>query len=126
VKNKGQNMKFTESHEWISLQDNIATVGVTDFAQNELGEIVYVELPKVGMQVEAGEEVCVLESTKAAADVYSPVSGEIIEVNHSLDQETEKINESSENEGWLFKIKLTNPLEYKGLLTLEEYQNLLD
>jgi len=119
-------MKFTESHEWISLDGNIGTVGITDFAQKELGEIVYIELPEVGLVVEAGEEVCVLESTKAASDVYSPVSGKIVEVNNAIRDKTETINEDAQNTGWLYKIEISNSLEYKGLLSLKEYQNLLD
>jgi glycine cleavage system H protein len=119
-------MKFTESHEWIKLDENIGIVGITNFAQNELGEIVYIELPDIGSEISAGSEVCVLESTKAASDVYSPVSGKIIEINEQLLKQSELVNESAENQGWLFKVELDNPNEYKSLLTLEEYQNLID
>ncbi len=111
-------MKFTESHEWIELEgnDNVAAVGVTDYAQKELGEIVYVELPEVGKTVKGGEEAAVLESTKAAADVYSPASGMIVAVNERLKSNSELINHSPEKEGWIFKLKLTNPGELKNLL----------
>jgi len=119
-------MRFTESHEWINLNDDIGFVGITDFARNELGEVVYIEMPKVGDEVCAGDEVCVLESTKAASDVYSPVSGKIIEINEDLLKQIDIINESAEEKGWLFKIKLTNPKEVKGLLDLKEYTNLID
>jgi len=119
-------MRFTESHEWINLNDNIGFVGITDFARNELGEIVYIELPKIGDEVNAGDEVCVLESTKAASDVYSPVSGKVIEINEALLKQIDIINESAEDKGWLFKIELSNPREVKGLLDLNEYTNLID
>src|SRR5688500_16653619 len=104
-------MKFTESHEWIEVHSNVGVVGITDYAQKELDDIVYIELPKVGKHVKAGEEAAVLESTKAAADVYSPVSGTIIEVNQSLVTASELVNRSPEKEGWLFKIKLSDPQE---------------
>lgn len=114
-------MKFTESHEWVT-QDpktNIATVGVTNFAQRELGDIVYVELPTVGKEVRAGAEAAVLESTKAAADVYAPVSGSIVEVNTRLSNTSELINQSPEKDGWIFKIKMSNPAELNALLDQE-------
>jgi glycine cleavage system H protein len=114
-------MKFTESHEWILVENGIGTVGITDAAQRELGEVVYVELPFVGKHVKAGQEIAVLESTKAAADIYSPVSGEIVEINQRLVDFVQDINRSAENEGWLFKIKLTHPKELDELLTRQQY-----
>jgi glycine cleavage system H protein len=108
-------MKFTETHEWIALQDGIGVVGVTEHAQRELGDIVYVELPKVGKNVGKGEEAAVLESTKAAADVYSPISGTIVAVNTALTQTPELINSSPEKEGWLFKLTPSNQEEYNSL-----------
>lgn len=119
-------MKYTESHEWIVLEGNVGVVGITDYAQKELGEIVYVELPKVGAKIKAGEEACVLESTKAAADIYSPVSGKVIAVNESLKSNVQKINQSAEKEGWLFKIELADKNEYTNLMGSAEYQNLID
>lgn len=120
-------MKFTESHEWIEINSaaNIGTIGVTKYAQKELGEIVYVELPEVGKNVKAGNEAAVLESTKAAADVYAPVSGTIVEVNSRLKDQPELVNKSPEGEGWIFKIKLTNPKELDTLLNSETYQKML-
>jgi glycine cleavage system H protein len=118
-------MKFTPSHEWIRLEGEIGTVGITVQAQGELGEVVYIELPQVGKRVKSGQEVAVLESTKAAADIYAPVSGEILEVNQTLTEFCEKINSSPEKEGWLFKIKVENPLELGHLLDHEEYLTLL-
>jgi len=118
-------MKYTESHEWINLQDGLGVVGVTEHAQKELGDIVYVELPKEGKQVKAGEEAVVLESTKAAADVYSPISGVIVEVNHALTKASELVNKSPETEGWLFKIKPSDLKELDKLLDPEAYQAML-
>ena len=114
-------MKYTESHEWIDLEDSVGTVGVTHYAQKELGDIVYVELPEVSKQVKAGDEVAVLESTKAAADIYSPVSGTIVEVNQALNDHPEDINLSPLDEGWLFKIKLNDHEELDQLLKESEY-----
>jgi len=104
-------IKFTDSHEWIKVEGNRATVGITEKAARELGEVVYVELPQVGKEVRAGAPVVILESTKAATDIYSPVSGEIVEVNQKLVDFIEPINQSPEQEGWLFKIHLSNPKE---------------
>lgn len=118
-------MKFTETHEWIDIKDNVGTVGVTMHAQKELGDIVYVELPKVGKQVKKGTEAAVLESTKAAADVYAPVSGTIVAVNSTLQQSPELVNSSAEKEGWLFKLELLNPKESDHLLERKAYESLL-
>lgn len=116
-------MKYSETHEWIKVEKEAGTVGVTDYAQAELGDIVYVELPQVGQEVKAGEEAAVLESTKAAADVYSPVSGKIVAVNDSLDDAPELINTSSERDGWIFKIALSHAEELEKLLDGEQYQS---
>lgn len=118
-------MKYTKTHEWIKIDEKgNGIVGISDHAQGELGEIVYVELPKVGKAVKAGEEAAVLESTKAAADVYSPVSGTILEVNQKLSEQSELVNKSPENEGWLFKIQLSQREELNDLLEKESYQKL--
>lgn len=114
-------MKFTESHEWISVENGIGTVGITEHAQRELGEVVYVELPAVGKQLKAGQEVAVLESTKAAADIYAPVTGEVVEINQKLGDFVHYINTSAEKEGWLFKVKLAAPEELDTLLAHEQY-----
>lgn len=116
-------MKFTETHEWIEVADGIGTVGVSNYAQKELGDIVYIELPKAGKTVKAGEEAAVLESTKAAADVYSPVSGTIVEVNTALSSVPETVNKSPEKEGWLFKIKLASPQDMDKLMDAKDYQS---
>ncbi len=120
-------MKFTDSHEWVELEDEqIARIGITTYAQKELGDIVYVELPKVGKEVNAKQEIAVLESTKAAADIYSPVSGKICEVNEQLTTSPEWINESAEEKGWIYKIRLNDPAELDLLMNESEYQNMLN
>lgn len=120
-------MKFTDSHEWIEEEgQGLARVGITTYAQKELGDIVYVELPMVGKQVNAKQEVAVLESTKAAADIYSPVSGTIVEVNQKLSTAPELINQFPEKEGWIYKIRLSNPAEEDLLMEQEEYQAMLN
>jgi glycine cleavage system H protein len=115
-------MKFTETHEWIEAKGNTATVGVTDFAQKELGDIVYVELPQIGKKVKKGQEAAVLESTKAAADVYAPVSGVITAVNTVLGQTPELVNTSAESQGWLFKLTLDDPKELDSLMDSKSYK----
>jgi len=97
---------FTPTHEWIEMEGSIGTVGISDHAQKELGEIVYIELPKVGQMVHKGEEVCVLESTKAAADVYSPASGRVIAINDTVAQIPSLINRAAESAGWLYKLEV--------------------
>ena len=118
-------MKYTETHEWIHVVNGVGIVGITQFAQKELGDIVYVELPKPGKTVKAGEEVVVLESTKAAADVYSPVSGTIKEVNELLRTSSDLVNKSPEDKGWLFKIQIDKIDEVESLLDPIEYEALL-
>lgn len=118
-------MKFTETHEWIEIKHGIGTVGVTDYAQRELGDIVYVELPKVGKAVKKEDEVVVLESTKAAAVVYAPISGIITTVNTSLSASSELVNTSPEGEGWLFKIEPSNIHEMDILLNRDAYTQLI-
>ena len=110
-------MKFTDSHEWIEIESkDIARVGITHYAQKELGDIVYVELPLTNKHVNAKQEVAVLESTKAAADIYSPASGTVLEINSQLNQNPELINQAPEKEGWIYKIRLSNPSEMDFLM----------
>jgi glycine cleavage system H protein len=115
-------MYYTDTHEWILVKGSEGIVGVTHYAQEELGAIVHVQLPKVGQEVAMGEEICVLESTKAAADVYAPVSGKISSINEEVIKHPNKINESAEGKGWLFQITVSNVLELKDLLTSSEYK----
>ena len=119
-------MKFSDSHEWIHVEEGTsAIVGITEHAQKELGDIVYVELPEVGKKVKLGQEVVVLESTKAAADVYSPVSGTITEVNQNLKTSPDKVNHSPEKEGWLFKINLDQPEQLDLLMDRQAYEKMI-
>lgn len=118
-------MKFTPSHEWVDVDQGIGTVGITRYAQSELGEVVYVELPSVGKSVRAGEEIAVLESTKAAADIYAPLSGEIVEINQKLGDFVHYINSSPQQEGWLCKIRLSDPSEFVNLLDAAAYSQLV-
>ena len=113
--------KYLETHEWYSLSENTITIGISDYAQGELGDIVFVELPDIGTQMNAEDEVAIVESVKAASDVYSPVSGEIIEVNELLLDNPETINESPYSDGWFYKIQPDDLDEINELLSPEEY-----
>jgi len=114
--------KYTKTHEWIELSDGTGTVGITNYAQEKLGDVVYVELPDVGKKVKKGEAVLTVESVKAASDVYSPVDGEVVEVNETLNDNPGLINEDPEGKGWIFKIKVENPSQLDELLSEEEYK----
>lgn len=115
-------LKYAKSHEWVRLSGDTATVGITDHAQHELTDIVFVELPSVGRKVKAGEACAVVESVKTASDIYSPVSGEIIEVNKTAADDPALVNREPHTGGWFYKIKLTNPAELAALLTPAQYQ----
>jgi glycine cleavage system H protein len=115
-------LKFTPSHEWVLIEDDFAIVGITDFAQTLLGELVYVELPDVGDVIAQGESCAVVESVKAASDVYCPLNGQIIEVNEELADQPELVNDDPYSNGWLFKIQMDKPEQLDELLTPEEYQ----
>jgi len=117
-----EELKFTPSHEWVFVEGDFAVVGITDFAQTLLGELVYVELPDVGDVIDQGEDCAVVESVKAASDVYCPVSGEIIEINEALADEPELVNDDPYGNGWLFKIQIDDLNQLETLLTPEEYQ----
>lgn len=120
-------LKYIASHEWIRDEgDGTVTVGVTDHAQEALGDVVFVELPEVGNSVEAGDDAGVVESVKAASDIYSPVSGEIIAVNEDLEDAPETVNSSPYGDGWFFKIKLSDPAELESLLDADAYQEVCD
>jgi len=115
-------LKYTESHEWIAdNKDGTVTIGITAVAAQQLGDLVYVELPKPGTRVEKGATIGVVESTKAASDVYSPLSGEVVEANAALADAPQKVNESPYEGGWLFKLKLSNPKEMGELLAADAY-----
>ena len=115
-------LKYTKSHEWVRVEeDGLVTVGITDHAQELLGDLVFVELPEVGADLGIGAECAVVESVKAASDVYSPVSGEVIEVNETLADAPETINQDAYEEGWIFRLRLTEPDELDGLMDADSY-----
>jgi glycine cleavage system H protein len=114
-------LKFLSSHEWVLVEDNIATIGISDHAQELLGDLVYVELPEVGSVLAAGDSVGVVESVKAASDTYAPVSGEVVEINEELEGAPDKINNDPYGDGWMYKVSLEDPEEVEGLLDAEAY-----
>ena len=116
---------FTDEHEWLSVDGDVAVVGITNHAQEQLGDLVYVDLPQVGTDVEQGDDAAVVESVKAASDVYAPASGEIVEVNDALTDDAAIVNASAESDGWLYKLKLSNPSELESLLDAEAYKKLI-
>ena len=115
-------LKYAPSHEWARLlEDNIIEIGISDHAQESLGDVVFVELPEIGQAVDAGEECCAVESVKAASDIYAPVSGEVVAVNEELDGEPELLNEQPYGRGWMFRIKASDVAELDDLLSSEAY-----
>jgi glycine cleavage system H protein len=117
-----ENYKYTKEHEWVRAEDGTGTIGITDHAQHELGDIVFVDLPKVGAKLTKGESLGSVESVKAVSDIYAPVSGEVTEVNELLASKPEKLNQDPHGEAWLVKVKLSSPDEVNGLLPVSEYQ----
>ena len=116
-----ENIKYSKDHTWVRVEDEEATVGITDYAQESLGDIVYVDLPEEEDEVEAGEEVAEVESTKATSSVISPVSGTVIEVNEDIEDSPDTINEDPYGDGWIVRIKLSDPSELKSLMGSETY-----
>jgi glycine cleavage system H protein len=117
-----ENFRYTKEHEWVRVEGDTGTIGITDHAQQELGDIVYVDLPKPGARVEQGKTIGSVESVKAVSDIYSPVTGEVIEINQTLADAPEKLNEDPHGEAWLVKIKLSAPGEFASLMSAAEYQ----
>ena len=117
------NFRYTKEHEWVNVEGDTGTVGITDHAQKELGDIVYVDLPKVGTTVEKGKTIGSVESVKAVSDIYSPISGEVVAVNDLLTASPEKLNEDPLGAAWLVKIKLSNPTEMADLMSAADYQS---
>ena len=115
-------VKFTREHEWIRIEGEAGTVGITDYAQEQLGDVVFVELPAVGSQISRGDEAAVVESVKAASEVYSPVTGEVLEVNAALADEPARVNAEAMEGGWFFKIKLADPSELDELMDASSYK----
>ena len=120
-----QDLFYAKTHEWVSLDDEgVATVGITDFAQRQLSDLTFVELPEVGAMFSAGDEAAVVESVKAAADVYAPVAGEVVEINEQLDDEPELINKDAFGAGWLFKLKVSDESEVDNMMDADSYEEL--
>ena len=119
-------MKYTKEHEWLRIDDNVATVGISDHAQEQLGEIVFVDLPDVGKSLGQNEDMAVVESVKAASDVYAPISGEVVEVNETLADDPVQVNDSPEEKGWFCKLKITKPGELDDLMDADAYQQYLE
>ena len=118
--------KYTKDHEWVLVDNGVATVGISNHAQESLGDIVFIELPKVGKSVNSQDEICVVESVKAASDIYAPIDGEIVEVNSNLETDAAIINQDAENTGWIFKMKISNSTQYDDLMTEDEYKKFLE
>lgn len=120
-----EELKYTEEHEWVQVEDDLAIIGITDFAQDSLGDVVFVELPEVGARVEAGKAFGVVESVKAVSDIYAPVSGVVEEINEDLIDAPEIINTSPYEDGWMVKIRLADAAEVDELMEAEDYQALI-
>jgi glycine cleavage system H protein len=118
--------RYTRDHEWIRLEGGVAVMGITPYAQEQLGDIVFVDLPEVGKKLEKGGEAAVVESVKAASEVYAPISGEVVEVNAALADEPGKVNESADGDGWFLKLKPSNPAEIEGLMDEAAYEAYLE
>ena len=123
--NLPEDIKYTEDHEWGKLENDILTIGITDFAQSELGDIIFVEFPELNTKVSVKDSIGTLEAVKTVADIYSPISGEIVELNDQLEDTPELINEDPYNKGWILKIKINDKNDYNSLLANDEYQNLI-
>lgn len=119
------NLKYTNNHEWAWVVGDVATIGITEYAAGELGDVVYVELPSVGDTAVKGDSIGTIEAVKTVADIYSPVSGEVVEVNEALTDTSELVNKDPYGEGWIVKIKLSDPAELDGLLSPEDYKELV-
>lgn len=127
MSNVPTDLKYMDSHEWARVEaDGTVTVGITDFAQEQLGDVVFIELPEVGMEVEVGQEVAVVESVKAASDIYAPVTGKVIAVNQELVDEPELINEDSYNKAWFFKMEMTDQADLDNLLDADGYKAVIE
>ena len=123
--NLPENLKYTDDHEWIKIKDDIAIIGITDFAQSELGDIIFVEFPDTGISINQKDTVGTLEAVKTVADIYSPVTGEVIEINDTLESNPELINEDPYENGWILKIKISNLNELDSLLSNSDYEKLI-
>jgi len=118
--------RFTKDHEWVRLDGDLAIVGITDYAQSQLGDVVYVELPEIGRRVEQGKEAAIVESVKAASEVYAPVSGQVAEINEILGVDPAKVNADPMGEGWFLKLRIDNPAELEALMDQAAYQRFIE
>ena len=116
------NLRYTKDHEWVKLEGNTATIGITGYAQSQLGDVVFVELPKVGRQLKKTEAAAVVESVKAASDVYAPITGEVLQVNDALGAEPGLVNTDAEGKAWIFKLRITDKSELEGLMDEAAYK----
>ena len=123
---KVDNFLFTKEHEWVSIDDDIAIIGITDFAQNELGDIIFIELPKIGEKFEVNDVFGTIEAVKTVADLYMPLSGEIIEINEQIDDNPECVNNFPYDKGWIIKININDSKEINNLLTHQKYQEMIN
>ena len=119
-------LQYANSHEWLRVEGEKAVVGISDYAQGELGDIVYVELPELDTEVEAGGEIAIVESVKAASDIYSPVAGTVVEINPALEDSPETVNEDPYGDGWFFKLKISDGTSTEHLLTADAYQQMCE
>ena len=121
-----EELKYTEEHEWIRLEGNIATVGITDFAQSELGDIVYIEVDTLDSEINSNDVFGTVEAVKTVSDLFMPVTGKVIEVNSSLEDAPEVVNDDPYGQGWIIKIEVTNPTDVENLMSSDNYRNLID
>jgi len=119
-------LRYSEEHEWAAIDDNIATIGITDYAQEQLGDIVYVELPETGTEVTKGDKFGVIESVKAVSDIYSPVTGTVVTVNTGLPNTPETVNEEPYGDGWMIRVEMSDPEELNDLMTAAEYEKFIE
>jgi glycine cleavage system H protein len=117
---------FTDQHEWILVEGDIGTIGISEYAQEQLGDVVYVELPEVGKSIDKGDEAAVVESVKAASEIYAPVTGEVIEVNEALSEDPATVNRSAMEDGWFFKVRLADPKELADLMNEKRYADYIE
>jgi glycine cleavage system H protein len=120
-----EDLKYTKDHEWIKIEGNVGTIGITDFAQKELGDIVYIEVESEGFEVEEGESFGTIEAVKTVTDLFMPVSGKILEFNETLEGEPELVNSDPYGKGWILKVEINDTSPVNGLLSVEDYQNLI-
>jgi glycine cleavage system H protein len=118
-------IRYTRDHEWIRLEGDVATIGISDYAQEQLGDVVFVELPEVGKLLAKGAEAAVVESVKAASEIYAPVAGEVVEVNGALADEPGAVNADPEGEGWFVRLRVNNPADVEALMNIDAYQEFL-